>query len=53
MKQTHAAGFNHHLVKPVDYEKLQAVLASRCGGSASSGPLRNGHLAQCAGNTPM
>jgi len=53
MKQTHAAGFNHHLVKPVDYEKLQAVLAARCGGSASSGPLRNGHVAQGAGNTPM
>jgi PAS domain S-box-containing protein len=25
--QTAAAGFNHHLVKPVDLEKLQAILA--------------------------
>jgi signal transduction histidine kinase/ActR/RegA family two-component response regulator len=25
--QTAAAGFNHHLVKPVDIEKLQAILA--------------------------
>jgi signal transduction histidine kinase len=29
VKQTQSAGFDHHLVKPVDYEKLQAVLASK------------------------
>ncbi len=29
LKQTKSAGFDHHLVKPVDYDKLQAVLASR------------------------
>jgi signal transduction histidine kinase len=28
VKQTQSAGFDHHLVKPVDYDKLQAVLAS-------------------------
>lgn len=28
VKQTESAGFDHHLVKPVDYDKLQAVLAS-------------------------
>ena len=32
MQQTQSAGFNHHLVKPVDYEKLQAVLATQGGG---------------------
>jgi CheY-like chemotaxis protein len=29
VEQTESAGFDHHLVKPVDYEKLQAVLATR------------------------
>jgi signal transduction histidine kinase len=29
VKQTEAAGFDHHLVKPIDYEKLQALLAAR------------------------
>lgn len=29
VEQTQSAGFDHHLVKPVDYEKLQAVLATR------------------------
>ena len=28
LEQTHAAGFDHHLVKPIDYDKLQALLAS-------------------------
>jgi signal transduction histidine kinase/ActR/RegA family two-component response regulator len=27
-EQTQAAGFDHHLVKPIDYDKLQALLAS-------------------------
>jgi signal transduction histidine kinase len=29
VKQTEAAGFDHHLVKPIDYEKLQSLLAAR------------------------
>ena len=29
VQQTQAAGFDHHMVKPVDYEKLQALLAAR------------------------
>lgn len=28
VEQTQSAGFDHHLVKPVDYEKLQAMLAT-------------------------
>jgi signal transduction histidine kinase len=31
VKQTESAGFDHHLVKPVDYDKLQAVLATGAG----------------------
>jgi CheY-like chemotaxis protein len=56
LKQTESAGFDHHLVKPVDYDKLQAVL-STCGGS--SGPRRNavprtdGQMQRVAGNTPV
>jgi two-component system CheB/CheR fusion protein len=34
VEQTQAAGFDHHLVKPIDYEKLQALLASRSRGLA-------------------
>jgi CheY-like chemotaxis protein len=30
VQQTHAAGFDHHMVKPVDYDKLQALLVARC-----------------------
>jgi CheY-like chemotaxis protein len=29
VKQTQSAGFDHHLVKPIDYEKLQSLLAAR------------------------
>ncbi|HYC48424.1 MAG TPA: response regulator [Burkholderiales bacterium] len=32
--QTRAAGFDHHLVKPVDYEKLQAMLAEHAAAGA-------------------
>jgi CheY-like chemotaxis protein len=32
-----AAGFDHHLVKPVDYDKLRAMLAERFGGSPGAG----------------
>jgi CheY-like chemotaxis protein len=28
VKQTQSAGFDHHLIKPVDYDRLQQVLAS-------------------------
>ena len=28
VQQTHAAGFDHHMVKPVDYDKLQLLLTS-------------------------
>jgi CheY-like chemotaxis protein len=28
VEQTGAAGFDHHLVKPIDYDKLQALLAA-------------------------
>ena len=31
VKQTESAGFDHHLVKPIDYEKLQSLLAARAG----------------------
>ena len=51
MKQTRAAGFDHHLVKPVDYEKLQAVLVTRCNGSVSGEASAGGHVEHCAGNT--
>jgi CheY-like chemotaxis protein len=37
LKQTKSAGFDHHLVKPVDYDKLQAVLASRQAGAEGAG----------------
>ena len=36
MKQTQSAGFDHHLVKPIDYDKLQAVLSARANRSGSS-----------------
>jgi CheY-like chemotaxis protein/two-component sensor histidine kinase len=29
VKQTEAAGFDHHLVKPIDYEKLQSLLTAK------------------------
>ena len=29
VKQTESAGFDHHLVKPIDYEKLQSLLGAR------------------------
>ena len=33
LEQTRAAGFDHHLVKPIDYDKLQSLLAGRASGS--------------------
>ena len=44
VKQTESAGFDHHLVKPVDYEKLQAVLATR----SRRGARIRGAAAACA-----
>jgi len=29
VKQTESAGFDYHLVKPIDYDKLQSLLAAR------------------------
>src|SRR5688500_5150582 len=56
LKQTESAGFDHHLVKPVDYEKLQAVL-STCGAGSTSRrsavPRSDGQMERVAGNTPI
>jgi CheY-like chemotaxis protein len=38
VKQTEAAGFDHHLVKPIDYEKLQSLLAARASKGRSDVP---------------
>jgi hypothetical protein len=54
VKQTEAAGFDHHLVKPVDYEKLQAVLSARCTSNAARGDvgaLDPAPVERCAPNT--
>ena len=53
MKQTQSAGFDHHLVKPVDYEKLQAVLATHCGGSASGARRGREVIAHRADSAPI
>ena len=29
VKQTESAGFDHHMVKPIDYDKLQSLLAAK------------------------
>jgi signal transduction histidine kinase len=50
--QTQSAGFDHHLVKPVDYEKLQAVLSAHCRG-AGFGRGAGGAVEQVAGNSPV
>ena len=44
--QTQSAGFDHHLVKPVDYDKLQAVLAAHCRGAG-------GEVEKAAGGSPL
>jgi signal transduction histidine kinase len=36
LEQTHAAGFDHHLVKPIEHEKLQALLNVRARGHGST-----------------
>ena len=54
VKQTESAGFDHHLVKPVDYEKLQAVLATRSSGlSARTTAPAGEQMERCAGNTSL
>jgi signal transduction histidine kinase/FixJ family two-component response regulator len=54
LKQTESAGFDHHLVKPVDYEKLQAVLATRSScASARTTAGQGEQMERCAGNTPL
>jgi signal transduction histidine kinase len=55
VKQTESAGFDHHLVKPIDYEKLQSLLAARSQKySGKTGPTRvDGPVESFAGNTPL
>jgi signal transduction histidine kinase len=55
VKQTEAAGFDHHLVKPIDYEKLQSLLAARSGKhSGKKHPSRpDERIESCAGNSPL
>jgi CheY-like chemotaxis protein/two-component sensor histidine kinase len=36
VKQTESAGFDHHLVKPIDYDKLQSLLEARSSRRAGS-----------------
>jgi signal transduction histidine kinase len=38
VKQTESAGFDHHLVKPIDYDKLQSLLAARAGRASPAAP---------------
>ena len=38
VKQTESAGFDHHLVKPIDYDKLQSLLAARASRAAPQAP---------------
>ena len=55
VKQTESAGFDHHLVKPIDYEKLEALLAARS--SKQPGTARVSRASQpaesCVGKTPV
>ena len=57
LKQTESAGFDHHLVKPVDYEKLQAVLSTCAAGNPGSRrnavPRPEVEIERVAGNTPL
>jgi CheY-like chemotaxis protein/two-component sensor histidine kinase len=52
VKQTESAGFDHHLVKPIDYEKLQSLLAARSHKPGKRSPARTGERVEsCAGNS--
>jgi CheY-like chemotaxis protein len=53
VQQTESAGFDHHLVKPVDYEKLQSVLATRSACATRGGAGSIGEPMERAGNTPL
>ncbi|MEN3353862.1 MAG: hypothetical protein V7640_2020, partial [Betaproteobacteria bacterium] len=48
-KQTESAGFDHHLVKPIDYEKLQSLLAARAHNSEKTSPDRAGERVDVRG----
>jgi CheY-like chemotaxis protein len=53
VKQTESAGFDHHLVKPIDYEKLESLLAARS--KRRTGKSRASHSderVEVAGNSP-
>jgi signal transduction histidine kinase len=49
VKQTESAGFDHHLVKPIDYDKLQSLLEARSGRVAGSAEP----AATLAGDAPV
>jgi signal transduction histidine kinase len=49
VKQTESAGFDHHLVKPIDYEKLQSLLAARAHSSGKTSPDRAGERVDVRG----
>jgi signal transduction histidine kinase len=49
VKQTESAGFDHHLVKPIDYEKLQSLLAARAHNSEKTSPDRAGERVDVRG----
>jgi CheY-like chemotaxis protein len=54
VKQTESAGFDHHMVKPIDYDKLQSLLAAKL--SKHSEKRRSSQpderMESCAGNSP-
>jgi DNA-binding response OmpR family regulator len=50
VKQTESAGFDHHLVKPIDYEKLQSLLAARAHNSGKTSPDRAGERVDVRGS---
>ena len=56
LKQTKSAGFDHHLVKPVDYEKLQHVISTRqqaAGGSAERPAKADARIERFAGDATL
>ena len=55
VKQTEAAGFDHHLVKPIDYEKLQSLLAARAskGKQDIPSPVTETRVETWAGNSSL
>ncbi|HEV7392494.1 MAG TPA: response regulator [Burkholderiales bacterium] len=55
VKQTESAGFDHHLVKPIDYDKLQSLLAARSQkySDKTSRARVDGPMESFAGNTPL